>query len=286
LWQALDVDPCDGVLASHDAPGHTGHAYRAILAAADPAGLGRYGGLLREPEVAAACNLVQAQRRLLRACGMVLRQRPDLVATALRRDGPAAAYWAFVLLYGSRRGQPGRRPWPAGDERSPLRAAPADSAWPHLWSQAVAMDAAAATPFLVERTRLQGERAPLLARLLAELISALEDLPREVLYRYYHHGLAAAEVAARVGWDVYHIGGVLQGFRQDLRQALSSHAGTRVLLQPAAARSFEAFLADCLRCTWGGANYLFDPQRENKYPEILQCHYGPAFDLLCPRGWD
>jgi hypothetical protein len=285
LWQALDVDACDGVLAGEDAWGATGHAYRAILAA-DPAGLGRYGGLLREPEVAAACNLVQAQRRLLRACGAVLRQRPDLVATALRRDGPARAYWPFVLLYGSRRGQAGRRPWPAGDERPPPRGAPGQGAWPHLWSQAVAMDAPAATPFLVERTRLQAERAPVLAKVLADLISSLEDRPREVLYRYYHKGQSAAEVAAGVGGAEVDVARVLHGFGQDLRQALSGHAATRVLLQPAAARSWDAFLADCLRRTWAEENYLFDPQRENKYPELFLSHYGPAFDLLCPLGWD
>ncbi len=286
LWQALDVDPCDGVLVKDTTGGQADNAYRAILAAADPAGLGRYGGLLREPEVAAACNLVQAQRRLLRACGAVLRQRPDVVATALRRDGPSPAYWAFVLLYGSRRGQPGRRPWPAGEERPPPRGAPAEGDWPHLWSQAVAMDAPAATPFLVERTRLQAERAPLLAQLLAELISSLEDRPRAVLYRYYHQGQAAADVAAGVGCTEVDVARVLHSFRQDLRQALSAHAATRVLLQPAAARSWDAFLADCLRCTWAGENYLFDPQREQKYPELFLSHYGLTFDLLCPRGWD
>jgi DNA-directed RNA polymerase specialized sigma24 family protein len=285
LWQALDVDPCDGVL-SGTAFGPVGHAYRAVLAARDPAGLGRYVSLLREPEVAAACNLVQAQRRLLRACGAVLRQRPDLVAPGLRRDGAASSYWSFVLLYAARRGRPGRRPWPAGDERPPLRSAPEESAWPHLWSQAVAMDTSAVTPFLVERTRLQAERTPALSRVLENLISSLEDQPREVLYRYYHSGQSAAQVAAGTALPETDVARVLHGFRQDLRQALGAEPATRVLLQPAAARSWDAFLADCLRCTWGNVNYLFDPGREDRYREILLTHYGPAFDLLCPRGWD
>src|SRR5207249_5997268 len=120
----------------------------------------------------------------------------------------------------------------------------------------------------------------------AGLISSLEDKPREVLYRYYHHGLAAAEVAARLGWAEVEVGRVLNAFRQDLRQALSGHPATRVLLQPAAARAWDAFLADCLRCTWGTENYLFDPRREGKYQGVFLTHYGPAFDLLCPRGWD
>jgi hypothetical protein len=110
--------------------------------------------------------------------------------------------------------------------------------------------------------------------------------PREVLYRYYHRGQSAAQVAAGFSWPEANVARVLHGFRQDLRQALGAEAATRVLLQPAAARSWDAFLADCLRCTWGKVNCLFDPQREEKYREILLTHYGPAFDLLCPRGWD
>jgi hypothetical protein len=263
------------------------NVYRKILWLADPAALGgRYGSLLREPPVAAACNLVQTQRRLLRACGAVLRQRPDLVATVLRRDGPASAYWAFVLLYAARRGPPGRRPWPAGDERPPLRSPLEESDWPQLWSRAVAMDTSAATPFPVEYTRLQAERVPVLMRVLGDLISSTEDQPREVLYRYYHRGQSTAQVAAGLGQSEADVARVLHGFRQDLRQAFSAEAATRVFLQPAATRSWDAFLADCLRCTWGNENYLFDSGREGKYREILLSHYGAAFDLLCPRGWD
>jgi DNA-directed RNA polymerase specialized sigma24 family protein len=235
--------------------------------------------------VAAVCNLAHAQRRLLRALGEVLRSRPDVVAAALRRV-PSRAYWAFVLLYAARRGGPGRRPWPAGDEQPSPRSPPPEAAWPRLWSRTVAMDPAAGTPFLIERTRIQAERPQALGRILAERISALPDGPREVLYHYFHRDCSVAQVALLVGRPEAEVTRILHAFRQDVRQALGGDPATRIFLQPGAARAWDAFLAECLFWTWSGENYLFDPNRGEKYPELLLSHYGAAFDLLCPRSWN
>jgi hypothetical protein len=286
LWEALEMDGYRGVLAGEEAHGPAPNAYRALLAVHDPANLGRHAVLLREPEVAAVFNLMHAQRRLLRAAGELLRRRPDLAAAALRRAGPTPVYWACVLVHSARRGTPGRRPWPSAGEHPPPRSPPDEAAWPRLWAQAVAMDPAAATPFLIERTRLHGERPRALCQTVTQLVSSLEDRAREVLFRYYQRDCAAGQVATLMGWAEADVVRVLQGFRQDLRQALSGHPATRVFLQPAPARSWEAYLTDCLRCTWDSTDYLFDPRREEKYAELLRTHYGPAFDLLCPQAWD
>jgi hypothetical protein len=291
LWEALAWSGYHDVLSGPDAMGTTGVAYRALLSAPDPAGLGRYSTLLRLPEVAAVSNLKQAQRRLLRACGQLLHEDAGLVSAVLRRDSSATAYWPFVLLYAGRRGVPGKRPWPSGDEYSPPRQPPADDTWPSLWSQAVAMDSAAVTPFLIERTRMQSERPRILASALGELISSLEDQPREILFLYHQRGRTVAQISVIFskpdrGSMAPEVQRILQAFSQDLRQALSCHPATRVFLQPAAARLWEGFLQACLRVTWGDQNYLFNPDRESGYAELLQIYYGSTFDLLCPRSWN
>jgi hypothetical protein len=286
LWEALQLDGYREILSGPESHGPTGAAYRALLAAPDLSGLGRYSALVREPEVAAVVNLMRAQRRLLQACGELLRRQPDLVAAAIRRDAGVPAYWAFVLLYSARRGATGRRPWPAADEHPPRHAAPADQDWPHLWSQAVAMDGRAVTPFLVERTRLQGDRPRALGEALAGLIAEQPDKPRTVLFNYFSRVWPLDRAAGLVGWPEAQAAAVLQDFRRDLRQALSSHPATRVFLQPAAARSLDAFLAECLGSTWDQADYCFNCHRENRYVEAIRTYYGPAFDLLCPRSWN
>jgi hypothetical protein len=291
LWAALGWSGYHDVLTGTDAAGPTGAAYRALLSAPDPAGLGRYSTLLREPEVAAVSNLKQAQRRLLRACGELMTTDPGLLSAVLRRDATATAYWPFVLLYAARRGVPGKRPWPSGDEYPPPRQPPAEDAWPALWSQAVAMDSASVTPFLIERTRMQSERPRALADVLRELISSLEDQAREILFLYYRQQRQVAQIALLLSRPdgeskIPEVQRTLQAFRQDLRQALSSQAATRVFLQPGPARAWEAFIQDCLSQTWGEQNYLFHPYREDAYARLLQTHYGSAFDILCPRSWN
>jgi hypothetical protein len=286
LWEALQLDGYREVLSGPELHGPTGAAYRALLSVPEPLGLGRYGALLRAPEVAAVVNLMQAQRRLLRACGELMRRERDLLAAALRRDSGSPAYWAFVLLYSARRGAHGRRPWPSAAEHPPLHAAPGDGDWPQLWSQAVAMDSRAVTPFLVERTRLEGERPQALGQAVGALISSLADGPRAVLYHYYALGWSLDRAAARSGWEQAGAAHLLETFRQDLRQALSANPATRVFLQPAAAGALEAFLADCLGSTWDRADYSFSCRREQHYADAIRAHFGPAFDLLCPRSWN
>jgi hypothetical protein len=148
------------------------------------------------------------------------------------------------------------------------------------------MDGPAVTPFLVERGRGQQERPRLLAAKIAALLGALEDKPREVLNQYYRCKRSVPQVTAQTGPSEAEVRRMLQGFRQDLRQSLSEDPLTRVFLQPAAARGWDAFLGDCLALALGSATYLADPQGEQQYADLLQAHFGPAFDLLCPVSWD
>jgi hypothetical protein len=286
LWQLLQLDGYREVLAGTELHGPTAAAYRALLATPDFSGLGRYSALAGQLEVAAVINLMRAQRRLLEACGWLLGRHADLVAATLRRDEPEAAYWAFVLLYDARRGRPGNRPWPAAEEHPPLHAAPAEGDWPRLWSLAVTMDVRAVTPFLVERTRLQGDRPRVLGEALAGLVSALPDKPRTVLFHYFRNAWPLEKAAGSAGVPPPEAERLLQDFRRELRQALSVHAATRVFLQPAAARTLDAFLAECIGSTWDQQDYYFNSHREERYAEAIRTYYGTAFDLLCPRSWN
>jgi hypothetical protein len=286
LWGALEWEEYFGVRVGLEERGPTDRAFRALLRAADPAALQPYAALLKGPEVAAVCNLVQAQRRLLGALGELLRRRPELVASSLRREGPAPAYWSFVLVHAARRGVPGRRPWPADDEHPPPRSPPEEADWPRRWARAVGMDGAAVTPFLVERTGGQRERPRLLAEKIAGVIAALGQGPRNVLNRYYRARQSTSHIAGQTGQGEADVRRILEGFHQDLRQALSEHPLTRVFLQPAAARGWDAFLGDCVALTLGMATAAVDAQTEQEYADLLQTHFGPAFDLLCPVSWD
>jgi hypothetical protein len=286
LWGALEWEEYFGVRLDLEERGPTDRAFRALLRAAEPTALQPYAALLKGPEIAAVCNLVQAQRRLLGAFGELLRHRPELVALSLRRGGPASAYWSFVLVHAARRGGPGRRPWPAGDEQPPPRSPPEEADWPRRWARAVAMDGRVVTPFLVERSRGQKERPRLVGESIAAVIAALAQGPRQVLDRYYRGRQSAHQIAEQTGQGEADVRRILQGFHQDLRQALSEHPVTRVFLQPAAARGWDAFLADCLAVALGAATTAVDAQTEQKYEELLESHFGPAFDLLCPVSWD
>ncbi len=143
LWEALSFD---GYRAPDGLPRAARHAYAAWL---DAAGRGASGGAVRLPrgrEVATVCNLVQAQRRVLAACGRLYDRQPGLIAQALRRDHHPGAYLVFLLVYRARKAATPPATT-APDEHRPRRPLPDGAAWPRAWEQALLVDPRHVHPF-------------------------------------------------------------------------------------------------------------------------------------------
>jgi hypothetical protein len=90
----------------------------------------------------AARGVAGLHRRLLAALAGLSERRPKLLAAALDRDAPAAAFWALTLVYNARRQPPGG-PVVWGREYGPLRP-PGAAVWRAAWSAARLMDPPAA----------------------------------------------------------------------------------------------------------------------------------------------
>jgi hypothetical protein len=149
------------------------------------------------------------------------------------------------------------------------------------------MDNRAVTPFLVERSKGQTERPRQVWEKIAGLLDAREVKLREMLFRYYCIHQSVPQIAAQMSQAEADLLRDLQSFHQDLRQALSEHPVTRVFLQPAAARNWEAFAGDCLSLALSEGRYKTLPaDMEQQYTEMIQSHFGATFDLLCPLNWD
>jgi hypothetical protein len=271
IWQALNLDSYNYAL---DEPGLSGSAvvvYRIMLKANGHSDLGSYGSLLANPEVAAIFNLRLAQRRLAQALGQVPVRRPDLLAVLLRRDCHEPAYWSFVLLYNARRGTPGKRHWPRGDERRPPQPPPPEFAWPTYWAAAVGMDHAAVTPYLLERAGHQERRASALQSAINSSMSSLPADTQSLVNDYYVNPQSPADLAARHRRPVTDIDQALDAFKLRVRQTLSQEPALHAFLFPENARQWDAFLAECMR---------FD------VAACLSDHFPATMDLLCPKNWN
>lgn len=145
LWKGVSLETYRDLLKEPGLSDSARAAYRAILTGEERTSFGRDVWLLREQEVAAVYNLIQAQRSLLRACEMVLHCWPELLAAALRGDAHPLAYWAFVLVYSARTSQPGD-----GDHR-PSRPPLPDEDWLRAWEQAFLITPQSTLPFLLKQ---------------------------------------------------------------------------------------------------------------------------------------
>jgi len=102
-WQAFGYRPA---FLDRIQPGTTGPAltgWRLILDGADLKGLGKHGWVLGTPEIAAVYHLVQAQRRLRRACGWLYADHSAALAEAFRRAEDDFTKGAFLLYHNARR---------------------------------------------------------------------------------------------------------------------------------------------------------------------------------------
>lgn len=145
LWQGVSLETYRDLLQEPGLSDSARAAYRAILTGEERTSFGRDGWLLREQEVAAVYNLLQAQRSLLRACELVLHCWPKLLAATLRGDAPLLAYWAFVLIYSARTSQPG------DDDHRSARPLLSAEDWLRAWEQAFVMSPQLTLPFLLKQ---------------------------------------------------------------------------------------------------------------------------------------
>ncbi|HEV3168388.1 MAG TPA: hypothetical protein VGZ22_30565 [Isosphaeraceae bacterium] len=286
LWAALSLEDYRDVIAEPGVHGPGVTAYRAILELADPAHLGKHAWLLKEDEVGAVANLRRAQRLLLEACGAAFTEQPDLFATLLRHDRGSMAYWAFVLLYASRRGEPGHRPWPTTEERWPPREPPDDAGAMRAWAQFIIMDPAAGPRFLIEHDAIVVARPKAVCRALAAGLSDLGTGPEELVLLLDQHGFPSAD--AEVDPDDTQATSILK-LRDAVRILRQTVEQTQLLLIPAdadAIRVWDAFLESWLRrCAQLKSEYMY-PERLPEMEEMVDKAFWPATNLFCPKSWD
>ena len=80
-------------------------AYQKLIAARDISAVGKYGWILREPEIAAAYAMVRAQARLADALGRLLDEDDKVLACAIVPFEPAAFWFLCLLLTAKRAGE-------------------------------------------------------------------------------------------------------------------------------------------------------------------------------------
>lgn len=96
--------------------GPAARAYQKLIAARYISAVGKYGWILREPEIAAAYAMVRAQARLADALGRLLDEDDKALACAIVPFEPEA-FWFLCLLLTTKRGG-------EGDARAPGIIAP------------------------------------------------------------------------------------------------------------------------------------------------------------------
>ncbi|SRR5579884_92774 len=137
LWTALTFE---GYLDLQGLPRSARHACHVWLEVAARGASGGAVRLPRGPDVAAVCNLVRAQRRLLAACGRLDRDQPRLLARALQRDHDPDACLALRLVRAGRAGGP-MAGWPAVDPHCPRRPLPCGEICERARKHALYLDA-------------------------------------------------------------------------------------------------------------------------------------------------
>jgi hypothetical protein len=154
LWDFLAEEGFRTALPDAELQGPVGVGYRALLAAADTANLGRHAALLHHEEVQKLFNLRMAQRQAVRAWAALYDRQPALIAQFFQREHHELAYWAMVILYTARRGKPGQYPPPGAHEDGPKRPLPGVERMYQAWAHAAFMDPLAVIPLLhVQRSR-------------------------------------------------------------------------------------------------------------------------------------
>jgi len=102
-WRAFGYRPAflGGYLREAKGPALTG--WRLILDGADLKGLGKHAWVLGTPAIATAFHLIQAQRRLRRACGWVYAGHATALADGFRQSTDSFARETFLIYHNAQR---------------------------------------------------------------------------------------------------------------------------------------------------------------------------------------
>jgi hypothetical protein len=280
LWNALSLEHYRDIVDEEGVHGPAVNAYRAILEVNDPAHLGKHAWLLKSEEVSRVANLKTAQRRILRGCGFSFGDHPDLFAPAIRRDRRGMAYWAFVLLYSSRRGMPGHRPKPGVEEQWPAREPPDDVGWMRAWAHAIAMDPDRGPPFMLEHDGKLALQPVDVSKMLADTMRSRSLLSTELVDLIDRHGIpqaAGTELAENAREpELVRLAEALAV----LRDAVEAQGALTLPQNPDTNRAWAQFLEKWLR---------LHASPHGNFPSLQQLAkttFGPARDLLCPKSWD
>jgi hypothetical protein len=133
---------------------------------------------------------------------------------------------------------------------------------------------------------LQDWRPSAVAAVLQRSLAAQEAQRRGILSLYYGKRLAAAQIAAQMGVPEPAVVGTLQSFRDDLCQNLEGHPALMTPYDPDEQRAWQAFLEDCLWWCFSDAGQEGKGAESDEYLQLIQRHFSPAADLVCPRSWD
>jgi hypothetical protein len=281
LWESLSLEDYRDVISDSGAHGPAVTAYRAILEIDDPGQLGKHAWLLKEPLVRRVVNVKAAQRRTLRACGFSFIDCCETFANAIRRDRRGMVYWAFVLLYSARRGNPGHRPPPGDNERWPVRDMPSHTGWMRAWAQAIAMDPACGPPFLVEHDRRLLERPLIVARVLQYSLSNLPVESDTLVGLLDEYGIPSAEPNGSIPERLQ----TLMDALDMLRSNVGADAKLIVPLDAEATRTWETFLENWIRL-YDSLSNCGACERGVELESLVQQSFPPRAELLCPKSWD
>jgi hypothetical protein len=173
----------------------------------------------------------------------------------------------------------------------PPRAAPPRDDWPRLWARTVALDPDAVPSFLITREEALYDRPLLLVNVLASALQTFSADERQALRRFYRAQRSPAPGTGLTKLSLEDFNALLDRFRQEVQARIGRHPVLALLLRPEVARGWEGFLYNFLNDIWTRDDAELSEEdvpaaRRGEFADLLATHFGPAYDLVCPRAWD
>jgi hypothetical protein len=149
LWECVDDQPFHDLVAEDGVKGKPVRAFEAILRSCQPGQWGPGAWALQVPAVQAVANLLAVRCRLLPAVTWLYDNHWTVLAHGLQRPTRPRRSWdgfgfGMVLLHNARANRKGRPP-----RGFVVTKRPSGAGWREAWTNAVALDPAAVTPYLI-----------------------------------------------------------------------------------------------------------------------------------------
>ena len=151
LWESVDSQPFHDLVEEPGMKGKAVRAFEAVLRSAEPGQWGSaFAFILQVPAVQAVANLLAVRQRLAPRDRLAVRQSLETAgAEHARRPLRPRRSWnglgfGLVLLYNARARQTKRKP-----PGFPLAKRLTAAGWREAWANAMGLDPAAVTPYLI-----------------------------------------------------------------------------------------------------------------------------------------